>query len=87
MKKFDYYQPQSLKDAFNLMEKADGHAMYIAGGTDLIVRIKQKVIRPAALISLRGIESLKGLNANGGIAMGSMTLFSDIERDSTFGRE
>jgi len=87
MKKFDYYQPQSLKDAFNLMEKADGHAMYVAGGTDLIVRIKQKVILPDALISLRSIESLKGLNANGGIVMGSMTLFRDIERDSTLGRE
>jgi len=80
MKKFDYYQPESIGDAFHLMEKLGDGARYVAGGTDLIVRIKQKAIQPEALISLRGVDSLKGIEVNGGVSLGSMTLFRDIER-------
>lgn len=80
MKRFDYHQPQTLGEAFNLMEKSGGNARYIAGGTDLIVRIKQKLIRPDALISLTGIVSLKELRLNGAVSMGSMTLCRDMER-------
>jgi len=80
MKKFDYYQPEDLSEAFDLMEKFGETAKYIAGGTDLIVRIKQKAIQPDVLISLRAIGSLKGFKVNGGISLGSMALFRDIER-------
>lgn len=87
MKKFDYYQPESLKEAYNLMEKMNGRARYIAGGTDVIVNIKQKMIQPDALISLRHIEALKGIKNNGGLSLGSMTLFRDIERDSFIAKQ
>ncbi|MBW1869374.1 MAG: FAD binding domain-containing protein [Deltaproteobacteria bacterium] len=82
MQKFDYYQPESLKEAYGLMEKHGGSARYIAGGTDIIWRIKQGVIEADALISLRGIESLVGVSLNGGLTLGSMALFRDIERNS-----
>ena len=81
MKRFDYYQPDSLKEAFSLMERQKDHARYIAGGTDIISRINQKAIRPDALISLRGIDALKRVNYNDGLSLGSMTLFRDMERD------
>jgi len=86
MKKFDYYQPEGLSEAFHLMEKFGERARYIAGGTDLIVRMKQKVIQPDALISLRGIDSLKGFELNGGVSLGSMTLFRDIERSEALAK-
>jgi len=81
MKKFDYYQPHSLKEAFGLMEKFKGRAKYVAGGTDIIAQMKQKAIQPDALISLKGIDALEGINHNGGLSLGSMTLFRSIERD------
>ena len=80
MKKFDYYQPENLGQAFKLKEKWGENAKYIAGGTDLITRIKQKAVQPDALISLRRIDSLKGIEENGTISIGSMTLFRDMER-------
>ena len=81
MKKFDYFQPENLKEAYELMEKQKGNARYIAGGTDIIWRIKQCVIETDALISLRGIESLKKSSLNGGLTLGSMVLFRDIVRN------
>ncbi len=83
MKKYDYFQPESLKEAYDLMEKLRGHAHYIAGGTDIIVRIRQKAISPDALISLRSISDLTGIHHNGGLSLGSMTRFRDVERDAT----
>jgi len=81
MKKFDYHMPESLHEAFGLMEKYQGRARYIAGGTDVMVRVKQGAARPDALISLRHIEALKGMHWNGALRLGSMTLFRDLERD------
>lgn len=82
MKRYDYYQPQSLKEAYSLMDKAAGRAQYIAGGTDILWRIRQKGIQPDVLISLRGLEGLKGIHHNKGLSLGSMTPFREIERDS-----
>lgn len=82
MKKFEYYQPRTLDEAYRLMERFDGDARYIAGGTDLIIRIKQRVIEPGVLISLRMIDSLRETSADGELRLGSMTLMRDIERDT-----
>jgi len=81
MKKFDYHMPESLAEAYGLMEKLKGNARYIAGGTDVVVRVKQRAIEPDALISLRNIPELSGVHWNGGLRLGSMTLFRDMERD------
>jgi len=86
MKKFDYYTPDSLKEAYGLMEERKGSARYVAGGTDILVRIKQGVLRPEALISLRHIGQLKGIYPNGGLRLGSMALFRDMERDPLIAR-
>ena len=81
MKKFDYYQPETLKEAYRLMEKSKGGAKYIAGGTDLIGNIKKGVIQPDALVSLKRIKELSGTSQNKDLVLGSMTRLRDIERD------
>ncbi len=87
MKKFDYFQPETLKDSYSLMEKSKGQAKYIAGGTDLIVNIKNRVIQPDALISLKRIKELTGISQNKDVVLGSMSLLRDIERDSHIGQD
>ena len=80
MKRFEYYQPQSVKEAYTLMERFGEKARYIAGGTDVIVRINQGAIRPDVLISLRGIDELRHITLDKGLRLGGLTLFRDIER-------
>lgn len=86
MGRFEYYRPETLAQAYALMEKHQGRARYIAGGTDVLVRVNQKTLHPDALVSLRGLEDLKGIEHNGGVTLGSMTLLRDIERDSFIAR-
>jgi carbon-monoxide dehydrogenase medium subunit len=82
MKKFDYLQPKTLLEAFSLMTGAKEAARYVAGGTDLIVHIKEGAIQPDALISLRGIQGLRGIEHNGALSIGGMTPLRDIERNA-----
>lgn len=81
MKKFDYFQPENLEKAYELMEKYKSSARYVAGGTDILLRIKQKVIQPDALISLTGIKTLRKIDHNGGLSLGSLATFKDISKD------
>jgi len=82
MKRYAYYQPASLDEAFGLMKKYEGRARYVAGGTDAMIRVKQSVWRPEALISLRGIKDLCGIRKNGdSLRLGGMTLWREVETD------
>jgi len=82
MKRFDYLQPDTLREAHRLMEKARGKAKYIAGGTDLMVHIKTGAVQPDALVSLKRIQELSGMTQNKDLVLGSMTPLRDIERDA-----
>jgi carbon-monoxide dehydrogenase medium subunit len=89
MKKYNYHRPQTMQEAFRLMEKYEGLARYIAGGTDILVRIKKGVAQPDGLVSLRGISELRGIErtAGGTLTFGSMTLVRDIEREPVFTKD
>ena len=80
MKGFDYFQPGRLEEAYGLMETLGAEAGYIAGGTDILVRMKQKIIAPPALISLRRIEELARMGRDRGLLLGSMTPLRALEK-------
>jgi carbon-monoxide dehydrogenase medium subunit len=55
MKKFEYLIPRSLDEAISLHESHGERAKYIAGGTDVMVKIKEGKMAPDYLISLKNI--------------------------------
>ncbi len=61
MHRYDYHKPTSLAQAWQLAEEIPG-ARFVAGGTDLLVRIKHGHQRPPALISLRALPELQVLD-------------------------
>ncbi|HUL29181.1 MAG TPA: xanthine dehydrogenase family protein subunit M [Thermodesulfobacteriota bacterium] len=80
MKKFDYFKPKTVEEALTLLAKHGKRAKLIAGGTDVIVMIKQKVIAPDALISLREIPGLDEIKFNGSLSLGPMVTHRAIEK-------
>ncbi len=63
--KYEYYKPRTLEDAWRLLAEAP-QARLIAGGTDLLVRLKKRVLAPpGALVSLRSIPELAAIEARG----------------------
>ena len=77
MNRFKYYKPRSLDEVWELKEKIPD-SLFIAGGTDVIVGIKNNELRPQALISLRSIPELDDIEVDGGARIGALATISDI---------
>jgi CO/xanthine dehydrogenase FAD-binding subunit len=84
MRRFSYNKPQTLEDALRLKTEKTG-SVYIAGGTDVMVQIKNREIRPSSLISLRNIPDLVRIEVNGGARIGALATIADIIRHPTLG--
>jgi carbon-monoxide dehydrogenase medium subunit len=81
MIKFDYHEPMTLKKAFSLMEKHGDHARVIAGGTSLIIMMRQRLLMPKVVISLARIPKFDKItyNAKEGLRIGAGARHRDIE--------
>ena len=77
MKRFDYFKPRSLEEALRLKETTPD-AWFIAGGTDLLVKIKDNEIQTSALISLRSIQELSSAEVNKVARIGALTTINDL---------
>jgi CO/xanthine dehydrogenase FAD-binding subunit len=80
MKKFDYFRPKTFEEALTLLAQYGEKAKLIAGGTDVIVMIKQKTMAPDVLISLQGIPGLDQIKFNGSLSIGPMVTHRVIEK-------
>jgi carbon-monoxide dehydrogenase medium subunit len=85
MNNFDYFKPQSLEEVWDLGKKFPG-AKYIAGGTDLMVKIKNRTIIPQTLVSLRSIPGLSGIEIGEKVRIGAMTTITDLIEHRELGR-
>lgn len=81
MIRFDYQEPTTLKKAFSLLEKHGDDARVIAGGTSLIIMMRQRLLMPKFVISLARIPKLNSItyNAKDGLRIGASARHRDIE--------
>lgn len=81
MIRFDYQEPTTLKKVFSLMEKHGDDARVIAGGTSLLIMMRQRLLMPKVVISLARIPKLNGIayNAKDGLRIGAGARHRDIE--------
>lgn len=84
---YDYLKPKDLAETFNLLDQHGRKAELIAGGTDVMVVVKQSNRSPDVLISLRGIEELRYINKNDGYHIGSLTTHRMIEKSTLMQNE
>ncbi len=75
---FDYYRPSSLQEAIGLLG-ANPDAKVLAGGHSLLPAMKLRLAMPGALVDLSHIQELRGINVNGGVTIGAMTTYDEIE--------
>jgi len=79
MKRFDYLMPTNIKEAIEAQLQYGERAKFISGGTDVLVRLKQRALDVDCLVSLRRIPELKGIEANGNtIRIGAMSTFREL---------
>ena len=76
MPKFDYIKPKSIDEALDLLAKGgNGKCRVYAGGTDLIPKLKERVLNtPETLVDLKGIPDLDYIDYDeqGGLRIGAL---------------
>ena len=83
MQPFEYRTPKSLKEVQQDLKQFGPEAKLIAGGTALMIMMRQRLVHPACLISLRSVRGLNGIaEKNGGIAIGGATTHRAVESSS-----
>lgn len=58
-----YSRPESLEELASISEDS----VFLAGGTDLLVQIKNNLKKPKQIVSLRDIRELQGIQGQQGI--------------------
>jgi CO/xanthine dehydrogenase FAD-binding subunit len=77
---FDYLQPKNVEEAIEMLADHADQAAVMAGGTDLIVRMKQRLVQPAFLISLKNLHDLNYIRQeNSFIVIGAMTSLASLQ--------
>ena len=77
--KFEYLRPESLEKTVNLLAEHGEQAKILAGGTDLLVRMKKGLLAPGVLISLRDLKELSYIEEkNGSLYIGAGTPLAAI---------
>src|SRR5687768_15586475 len=81
MIKFDYLQPKTLKSALILLEKHGDDARAIAGGTSLLIMMRQRLLLPKVVVSLTEIPKFDRIayTAKNGLVIGAGARHRDIE--------
>jgi len=84
----EYRKARSVEEALALFYHYEGRAAFLAGGTDLIPRMKLRLAKPLALIDLKGIEELRGVREEGDwVRIGPLTTLYDLRAEELIREE
>jgi xanthine dehydrogenase YagS FAD-binding subunit len=84
MNSFEYANPRTTKEAAGMLAGQWGEAEILAGGTDLLSLMKNYVVTPKRLVSLKGIKELGGITATAtGLRIGAMVSLQELHDHKT----
>jgi CO/xanthine dehydrogenase FAD-binding subunit len=89
MRAFAYERPTGLEDAIRLLVDQGQEARLLAGGTDLIIRLRDGTIRPRTVVDVKGIAELDGeiRQGDGHLMIGARTVMTDIAANERIQRD
>jgi 4-hydroxybenzoyl-CoA reductase subunit beta len=81
---FRLLRPRAVDEAVAYLAKYAGNVRVLAGGTDLIPSMRQKLFEPEYVLDLRGLADLSGIRpqTNGAVEIGALTTLSAIEKSA-----
>ncbi|MSP38676.1 MAG: xanthine dehydrogenase family protein subunit M [Deltaproteobacteria bacterium] len=80
---FEYRTPKNLKEVHATLKEFGDEAKLIAGGTALVIMMKQRLVRPSCLVALRNVRGLNGIEIkDGGLSIGGLATHREVESSS-----
>ena len=84
MQDFEYKRPEHLKELLSLLSQHGEEAALIAGGTDLIPRIKMELKRPKIILSLSAVNGLSYIQQDERtLKIGALTTLYELQHHPT----
>ena len=81
MRPFEYVEPETLEEALEILAGDPDDTLAMAGGTSLVILMKQDLVRPARVVGLRRIAQLREIGASGGtLALGALATHGALAR-------
>jgi carbon-monoxide dehydrogenase medium subunit len=78
---FELERPTTLDEAADLLRRSDGESALYAGGTELLILLKHRAIRPRSLIDLKHVDGLGAAQATGDrLVIGAAVTHRALER-------
>ncbi len=83
MREFEYVAPKTVKEALNLLATYKEKATILAGGTDVVVRLRDEIIDPEFIIDIKHIDELNGIkfDKKEGLFVGANATMHEIQND------
>ena len=81
LKEFEYFEPSNLSEAVSLLDKYGEEAKILAGGTDLLVWMKEGARSPKYVINIKHIQGVRHIHFGEaeGLRIGALTTVREIE--------
>ncbi|MBP0621643.1 FAD binding domain-containing protein [Cupriavidus consociatus] len=82
MRDFEFLEPASLAEASRMLADLGDSCRVFAGGTALMLGMRQRMLTPSHLVSLGRLEALRGIgfDARDGLRIGALTLHAEVAR-------
>lgn len=86
---FDVFMPATLSEALSFLSENGARTKILAGGTDLIPSMKQRLFEPQYLLDLKSLDELYGIRelADGSLSIGALSTISEIADNGMLARE
>ena len=84
MRPFAYLRPTTLDQTIAALSDSATRPYLLAGGTDLIVRLRRGHLRPSVVIDTKGVRELRPeiVSVDGGLRFGARVTMTSIVRDA-----
>jgi xanthine dehydrogenase YagS FAD-binding subunit len=78
MVNFEFVNPKTLESVPGLLSKKWDETMLLAGGTDLLDMLKERLVRPQRVVNLKSIPGLSYIKNGAGLEIGALTTIAEI---------
>ncbi|OGR68635.1 MAG: FAD-binding protein [Elusimicrobia bacterium GWC2_61_19] len=76
---FEYVKPRDMDEALHVFSLYREKARALAGGTDLVVHLKENLARPEVVVDIKALEELAGFTLKGDVMhIGALVTFADL---------
>jgi 4-hydroxybenzoyl-CoA reductase subunit beta len=75
---FQLLRPRRLEDAVELLDRHRGAIQILAGGTDLVPSMRQRLFTPRYVLDVKGLRDLDYIRNGAGLEIGALTTVADI---------